>query len=270
MEVVMLYFQDLKRKFRLVVLLAILSVLVFGVGIAKAGPPFVTDDPEPVDYKHGEFYIASQTSHNNAETSGTLPHLEFNYGPLPDVHLHLIVPFAYSKPRGESFQWGYGDTELGVKYRFIHESDTIPMVGTFPIVELPSGDSTKGLGERRVRVFIPIWIQKSFGPWTVYGGGGWWSNPGEDNRNFWQTGVVVQREITKAFTLGAEIYNFSPREVGDKNTTGFNIGAIINITDNHHILVSAGRDFHGTNQNTFNGYIAYQLTFGPEEKKEAH
>jgi len=27
---------------------------------ALAGPPFVTDDPEPVDYQHWEFYIASQ------------------------------------------------------------------------------------------------------------------------------------------------------------------------------------------------------------------
>lgn len=263
-----LFKNGVKRKFRSTCLCAVLFLLVFAVGIAHAGPPFVTDDPEPVEYKHGEFYVASQTSHNADGTSGTLPHFEFNYGPLPDVHLHLIAPFAYNKPHGESMKWGYGDTELGVKYRFIHESDLIPMVGTFPIVELPSGDSTKGLGERRVRVLIPIWVQKSFGPWTVYGGGGYWTNPGEDNRNFWQTGIVVQREMSKTFTLGAEIYNFTARQVGDKNTTGFNIGAIFNVTENHHILVSAGRDLHGTNQNTFNAYVAYQLTFGPEEKKE--
>lgn len=96
-----------------------------------AGPPFVTDDPEPVDYKHGEFYVASVTGRNADWTSGTLPHFELNYGPLPDVHLHLIAPFAYNKPRGESMKWGYGDMELGVKYRFIHETEVIPQVGTF-------------------------------------------------------------------------------------------------------------------------------------------
>jgi len=98
-------------------------LIVLGVSVVWAGPPFVTDDPEPVEYKHGEFYVASVTGHNTNETSGTLPHLELNYGPLPDVHLHLITPFSYNKSRGESMKWGYGDTELGVKYRFIHETD---------------------------------------------------------------------------------------------------------------------------------------------------
>ncbi|MBF0506148.1 MAG: hypothetical protein HQL09_04870 [Nitrospirae bacterium] len=249
---------------------ALLSLFVcFYASAAWAGPPFVTDDPEPVEYKHGEFYVASVTNHNGDATSGTLPHFELNYGPLPDVHLHLITPFAYNKPRGHSMQWGYGDTELGVKYRFIHETEIIPQVGTFPVVELPSGDSTNGLGERRVRFLIPIWVQKSWGPWTVYGGGGYWHNPGPDNRNYWQTGGVVMRELSKVILVGAEVFNFTAKAKGNESETGFNIGAIINVTDDHHILFSAGRDFHGTNMNTFNAYVAYQFTFGPhEEKKE--
>jgi len=49
--------------------------------------------------------------------------------------------------------------------------------------------------------------------------------------------------------------------------TGFNVGTIINFTDEHHLLFSTGRDIHG--QNRFSAYIAYQLTIGPrEEKKE--
>jgi len=241
----------------------------FYVSEVWAGPPFVTDDPEPVDYKHGEFYVASVTGHNADGTSGTLPHFELNYGPLPDVHLHLITPFAYNKPRGESMKWGYGDTELGVKYRFIHETEVIPQVGTFPVFELPSGDSTKGLGERHVRFLIPIWVQKSWGPWTVYGGGGYWHNPGTDNRNYWQTGAVVMRELSKTIAVGAEVFNFTAKMRGTESETGFNIGTVINLTEDHHILFSAGRDFHGTNMNTFNAYVAYQFTFGPhEEKKE--
>jgi len=256
------------KNFKLWALFVLISI--FCTSSVWAGPPFVTDDPEPVEYKHGEFYVASVTNHNTDGTSGTLPHIELNYGPLPDVHLHLIAPFSYNKPRHESMKWGYGMTELGVKYRFIHETDVIPMVGTFPIVELPTGDSTKGLGERGIKVLIPIWLQKSFGPWTIYGGGGYWHNPGaEDNKNFWQTGLVVMRELSKTISVGGEIFNFTARTKGDKNETGFNLGTVINVTEDHHILFSAGRDFTGTNKNTFNMYVAYQLTFGPhEEKKE--
>jgi len=59
---------------------------------ALAGPPFVTDDPEPVELHHWEIYLATQQYHNADGWSGTSPHLEINYGVLPDVQLHIIAP----------------------------------------------------------------------------------------------------------------------------------------------------------------------------------
>ena len=60
--------------------------------LALAGPPFMTDDPEPVDYQHHEFYISTQQTKTADGRAGTLPHVEFNYGVVPDVMLHIIVP----------------------------------------------------------------------------------------------------------------------------------------------------------------------------------
>ena len=37
---------------------------------ASAGPPFVTDDPEPVDYQHYEMYFFSLGTHTAGEISG--------------------------------------------------------------------------------------------------------------------------------------------------------------------------------------------------------
>ncbi len=113
---------------------AILCVMGIGIGKTWAGPPFVTDDPEPVDYKHGEFYVATQYAKDKDVTSGTAPHFELNYGVVPNVMLHLITPFEYVKPEGGATQRGYGDTEVGIKYRFINDEDAHFMVGTFPIV----------------------------------------------------------------------------------------------------------------------------------------
>ncbi len=248
-----------RTQFCLPVFLAF--VLFINAPEALAGPPFITDDPEPVEYKHGEFYVASQASHNGNGTSGTLPHFECNYGPMPDVMLHVIAPFAYNRPHGGSMQWGYGDTEIGLKYRFVDETEDVPMLGIFPLVELPSGDGSRGLGNHLTRFFVPLWAQKSFGRWTIYGGGGYWYNPGPNNRNYWQTGAVVLRDLSKSIAVGAEVFNFTAKTVGAQNETGFNIGAIINITADHHILFSAGRDFHGADINTVNTYVAYQFTF---------
>jgi hypothetical protein len=108
-------------------------VLYFGNRRTLDGTTFFTDDPETPEYRHGEFYIASQYAKDDEGKSATLPHFEFNYAVLPDVMLHTIVPLAWNKPNDESSNYGLGDVEFGVKYRSIHESDTIPQVGTLPI-----------------------------------------------------------------------------------------------------------------------------------------
>ena len=245
----------------------LLYTAAFATSAAWAGPPFITDDPETVEYQHGEFYIASQYANNKDGKAGTLPHFEFNYGVIPDVQLHLLVPLAFVHPDGGPTNYGLGDTEVGVKYRFIHESETTPQIGIFPIVHVPTGDSDLGLGSGHVPMFLPIWAQKSWGPWTTYGGGGYWINPGGDNKNFWQLGWLGQREITKALTLGAEIFYFGKDTDDGRDRTGYNIGGIFNLSENHHILFSAGSDIAGDNR--FSAYLGYQWTFGShkEDKK---
>jgi hypothetical protein len=249
----------------LTIALAMILLLVFGQLTAWAGPPFFTDDPEPADYKHGELYIGSQYIQAQDGKSATLPHIEFNYGLLPDMHLHIIAPLQYVKPEVGDSQYGYGDTEFGINYRFIQESECVPMLCTFPLIEFPTGNSDKGLGNGQAQYFLPLWFQKSWGPWSSYGGGGYWINQGAGNKNWWFIGWQVQREITKQFSLGAEVFHRTISHEGGEESTGFQVGGIINLTENHHILLSAGRDFDGPNQ--FTAYLAYQYTFGPEEKK---
>ena len=251
----------------LTAIVAGLFPLIFGQMAAWAGPPFVTDDPEPVEYRHWEIYLASQHAKDKEGWSGTAPHFEVNYGALPNLQLHLIAPFAYVKPEVDSRHYGFGDLELGAKYRFIQETDWRPMVGTFPIVDLPTGNSSFGLGSGHYRAFFPVWFQKTLGPWQSYGGGGYWINPGPGNINYWFFGWQAQRELSKAITLGGEVFYNTPTARAEGSRTGFNVGTIVNFTDEHHLLFSAGRDIHG--QSRFSAYIAYQLTLGPnKEKKE--
>ncbi len=249
--------------------MSILLSLTLAPFQALAGPPFFTDDPEPVEHLHWEVYLATQWAHDKeAGTAATLPHAEVNYGVLPDTQLHLIVPMAYSAPHDGSTQYGLGDMELGVKYRFIHEDEKgwRPQVGIFPLVNLPTGNRSHGLGEGRAKIFFPIWMQKSWGPWTTYGGGGYWYHPGVDNKNYWFAGWLLQRDLSKMLTLGAEIFNSSPKAKGESDETGFNIGGFLNLSEKHHILFSVGCDFKGPN--TLFAYLAFQFTLGPKEKKK--
>ncbi len=75
------------------------------------------------------------------------------------------------------------------------------MAGIYPLLEIPTGDESKGLGNVDTQAFLPLWLQKAWGPWQMYGGGGYWINPGEGHRDFWFSGWQVQREINKNITL---------------------------------------------------------------------
>jgi hypothetical protein len=242
--------------------IVILFFTFFASIAANAGPPFVTDDPEPVDYKHWEFYIASQFNYSKGNISGTAPHVEVNYGVIPDVQLHLIAPVSYSITRGKEFdlhplppipydtikwnkaQFGYGNTEIGIKLRFLHESDKAPQLGVFPMVEAPTG--SRALGYNGLpQMYFPIYLQKSWDKLTTYGGGGFWYNPGADKKNYWFAGWELQYRITDVFVLGGEVFYFSPDSRDANHRVGANVGLIIDCNENWHVLFSIGRDITG-------------------------
>lgn len=186
--------------------LLILWLTLFPTG-AWAGPPFLTDDPQTVDFQHWEFYLASIDFKTKDGWVGDGPHVEINYGVVPNVQLHLIAPVAYDSPSLGTGHYGYGDTELGVKFRFVQETKSVPMVGIFPLLEVPSGSAREGLGTGRVHALLPVWLQKTWGTWTIYGGGGYGINPGPGLQNYGFVGAVLQKQVLKPLLVGVEVYH---------------------------------------------------------------
>ena len=239
---------------------ALFVTILLGAGTSlQAGPPFRTDDPEPVALGHGEIYFAGLGARTPDGQVLTAPLLEFNYGALRNLQLHVVAPLAQVRPSGERWTRGYGDTEFGFKYRFIQETEAMPQVGIFPMIEIPTGNADRGLGSGHTAVYIPLWLQKSFGKWTTYGGYGWWRNPGEGQRNWNYAGWLLQRELSEALTLGGEVFRATASTLDGRNTVGWNLGAVINLDEHHHLLVSAGRNFSGPSET--HAYLGYQFTF---------
>jgi hypothetical protein len=238
---------------------AFLSCLSFPVFI-MAGPPFRTDDPEPVDVHHGEFYGASQITSTLEGIYGTAPHAEINYGIFPETQIHVIVPLSFNYPRIGNSTYGPGDIELGLKYRFVNESSSMPQIGVFPLIEIPMGNSQKKLGAGNTQLFFPVWVQKSWGSWSTYGGGGYLVTIRKSPANSLFIGWEGQRDFSKSLTIGAEVFGTSIPYESSENEAGFNIGTMVNLNDNHHLLLSAGRDIVGFNDLFL--YAAYQYTIG--------
>jgi hypothetical protein len=225
---------------------------------ALAGPPYATDDPEPVELHHWEVYLASQATFGHTGFTGTAPHLEVNYGAAPELQLHVIAPLVLAAGGGVPARYGPGDLELGAKVRFLDEERAGVQVGTFPIVTLPTGSAARGLGEGRATALLPIWLQKGFGPWTTYGGLGYLVRRAIGETDSWFAGWQVQRQVGPV-ALGAEVYReASARTLAGAN--GFTVGAVVDLSQLHHLLLSLGGEQRPWD---LHAYLGWQLTFGP-------
>ncbi len=241
-----------KRHFSFSVLL-----FLFSVQIINAGPPFNTDDPEPVDFKHWEYYISSINNNQSGVWSGTAPHFEINYGIIPNVQVHLLMPLNYNYTGGHGSAYGYANTEFGLKYRFVKETKNSPQIGVFPILEIPTVQNNE-FSNGKMKIYLPVWFQKSWGKLTTYGGAGYWINPGANNKNWIFSGWEIQYDFSKVITLGGEIYYQTASTENSKSASGFNLGGSINPTEKFHIIFSFGSTL--VKDNTFTSYLGLLWT----------
>ncbi len=204
---------------------------------AWAGPPYVTDDPEPTRTGGWENY-ALVTGVNTAGATAGQTALELNYGGAPDLQLSLYAPLGFEAAR--SLRAGGGDLQLSAKYRFLHQADAswTPDVAVFPAVTLPTGASAFHTGH--VSYFLPVWAQRDFGKWSVFGGGGYDVNPGAGQRNYGLAGLALTRSVSKRLNLGVEIYHETPQTVGGAAVTNLGFGAIYQLTKHWAVLASGG------------------------------
>jgi hypothetical protein len=240
----------------------ILAFLVAGAtpGL-QAGPPFLTDDPEPVDLNHWEFYVFGQGDRSDENDAVSGPAIEFNYGFAPDAQFHLIAPIANLSTPGNGRVSGYGDTEVGVKYRLFGETDSRPQVGVFPMAEIASGNAERGLGNGKTWYRIPVWAQKSWGAWTTYGGGGFALNSAPGQRNSGFAGWLIQRDLGTYLTLGTELFWQGSDTNTGRGVADANVGGYIKFTENFNLLFSMGHSVSGERNTVW--YLGLYWTGGP-------
>ncbi|MEJ2686913.1 MAG: hypothetical protein P8124_06835, partial [Gammaproteobacteria bacterium] len=192
---------------------------------------------------------------------GAAPGVEVNYSFIRNTFAHLIIPLAYNGPTRGTSAYGPGDVELGFKWRFLSQARDGIDAATFPLAEIPTGDAQRGLGSHRPSYFVPLWLEKDWGPWTVYGGGGRWFMHEPGQHDWWFSGVVVQRQVKRNLYLGGEVFHETPQTVGGSGSTAFNLGGGYTISGPWQILFSAGRNLTNVSKNRFSYYLALYRTF---------
>ncbi len=209
---------------------------------AQTGPPFQTDDPEPVPWHHYEAYVFTTVNREGGLSSWHLPASEFNVGAAPNLQLHMTIPGAFVNIRAA---YAIGDAELGAKYHFVEESRNRPQIGAFPMLELPTGNSRLGLRNGQIWARLPVWVQKSHGPWTTYGGVGYEINHALGMKDSLFAGWLLQRQITRRLTLGTEVYHQGVQSIGARQTTFVDSGGYFNVRANLSLLFMLGHTVTG-------------------------
>jgi hypothetical protein len=245
------------------------------------GPPYQTDDPVPVDFQHYEFYIFGITDSTPVLATSGSPAFEFNWGAVPRVQIHAVLPFGESAPMNSAVYdpsgqgpsaYGLGDLELGAKIAFIKETKHVPQIGSFTMFELPTGSYTKGLGIGKVWYKLPIWLQKNQGDWLFDGGAGYEVVPQTDYKNFAYGGFLVKRKLSERLELGAELFAHGSEGAAAPQTEA---SAMIDVGGYYHFKHHEGEQFlfcygHSIAGQTENyAYVGMYWTWGKDDKKSA-
>jgi Putative MetA-pathway of phenol degradation len=215
-----------------------------GASSAQAGPPFVTDDPEPPPPGGWEINVPFILERTSGRTEMDSPLFDLNYG-LPNVQLKLEIPIAVVHDDGNGTRAGAGDLLIGVKWRFLNNEQPEFQLGVYPQLLLPTGDRARGLGEGRSAFVFPVVAQKNWKKWTLYSNVGFWWQTAKETRNYIYAGAVLEREINERLTLGAELFGNSPKERNGRSDVAFNLGGSLKLNEHINLLFAGGRDIVG-------------------------
>ncbi|MFZ0912074.1 MAG: transporter [Candidatus Korobacteraceae bacterium] len=256
--------------------------ILTGSKLWAQGPPYQTDDPVPVDLHHYEFYIFGTADGTPVEMDSSGPAFEFNWGALPRVQVHAVLPWGVVAPLDNPVylpsgagptEFGLTDMELGVKIAFIKEGKHVPQIGSFTMFEMPTGNADKGLGVGKVWYKLPIWLQKNVGKWTFDGGVGYEVVPQTGFRNFLYTGWLVEKKLSDRLELGAEVFAHGREGSAPAQTeasTMVDVGGYYHFKHNpgQQFLLCYGHSVAGQTENY--AYVGMYWTWGKDKdnKKE--
>jgi len=258
-------------------LLLLLMLALAALRLQAQGPPFQTDDPVPVDLHHYEFYIFGAVDGTPVALAPAGPAFEFNWGAVSNLQLHAILPLGASVPMNHPAYlpvgagpatFGLTDMEVGAKWGFIRQTAHRPQIGTFTMLELPTGDADKGLGVGKLWYKLPLWMEKDWGKWTADGGAGFQLVKQIGLRSFPYGGFLVKKELSKRLELAGEMFAHGREGVAAAQTESsamIDLGGYYHFKNpDHQFLFAYGHSVAGQTENY--AYLGLYWTWGKDDK----
>jgi hypothetical protein len=242
--------------------IGMILVLFLAAGRALAGPPLITDDPDTPGPNSWEIDVATTSAYVQRTWDLETPLLDINYGIGDHIELTCELPWEVTVPDHGGTDSGLGNTLLGVKWRFLDQTNAWLDVSAYPQVEFnnPTASVRHGLANDGTTVLLPFEVGHRFGPLDIYADTAYVWNQRQVTGGF--CGVAAEYELSENFSVMAELHDDFETHLTN-NELDFNLGFRRTLTEHISLIGSAGRAIFGPSQTApgFMSYLALEFTF---------
>jgi len=222
----------------------------------------ITDDPDTPGPNQWEINLAATMGKFDSDWAWEFPLLDINYGVGERIQLKFEVPWLWLDEEGQEVKDGLGNSEFGVKWRFLDEESSGISMSTYPQFSFNSLRSSidHDIVDDGSEFVLPFQIARTFGNAFVYVEVGYaWLEHGTDE---WGYGIAVEYEISEAFKLLGEIHGVAEQEFQEDELL-FNLGFKWHFHENAALMGSAGKSLREPQgeEDFIVSYLGLQFTF---------
>jgi len=249
---------------RLVLLLSLIPLSA----LAQGGPPYYTNDPGTPGNYNWEINLGYMPFLYSNQSVSHTPDVDINFGVGDRIQLTYENAWLRVHNPASAVQFGLGQSNAGVKWRFYDAGESGLSISMFPqvFVNNPGDAVRRGITPASQSFVLPFEFSRKFGPVDVnYEIGYQIVHKGADG---WLTGLVVGHDFTSKLEGDMELYSqgaFHPSAY--QPTIG--LGARYKLHRPLILLMMAGRSLEPThsNQSYFVGYFGIQILLPPKSYK---
>jgi hypothetical protein len=244
---------------------ALLVILGPAYALAQGGPPYYTNDPGTPGHLNWEINLGYMPFFYQGQSVSHVPDLDINFGVGERIQLTYENAWLRVQNPSTKTQYGLGQSNPGVKWRFYDAGEGGLSVSIFPQLFLnnPNDAVRRGITPASETFLLPVEFSKKLGPVDVDLEVGYqFVHKAHDG---WITGLVVGHDVTAKLEVDAEFYSQGPFHLPDAQPT-FDFGGRYKIHSPVILLFMAGRSFEtaSNKQPYFVGYFGLQFLLPPK------
>jgi len=258
-----------RREIRLQLLISVFFFFFAAANaLAQGGPPYYTNDPGTPGPLNWEINVGYMPFLYSDQSVSHTPDVDINFGVGERIQLTYENAWLRVKNPSMPTEYGVGQSNPGVKWRFYDAGESGLSVSVFPQLFLnnPNDAVRRGITPASEAFVLPVEFTRKFGPVDVdYEIGYQFVHKGRDG---WLTGLVVGHEFTSKLEGDIEFYNQGPFRLSENQPT-IDFGARYKIRPQIILLLMAGRSLEATrsNQSYFLGYFGVQFLLSSKSHK---